>query len=127
MFSKGVAMDYRPHSIRCNVVCPGTIAASMYYDALSGDPARRSEQVELEERLAPLGRFGTPAEVAKLWAFSYLMRGRSSPGRRLWSTAAPQPRCFAYPRNETPGYWPAGRSDRARGSMKLSALDCFAW
>jgi NAD(P)-dependent dehydrogenase (short-subunit alcohol dehydrogenase family) len=103
MFSKGVAMDYGPRGIRCNVVCPGTIATSMYYAGLSDDPARRSQQVELEERLAPLGRVGTPAEVAKAVGFLLSDAGSFITGATLVVDGGATTRCFAYPRNETPG------------------------
>ena len=103
MFSKGVAMDYGPQGIRCNVVCPGTIATSMYYDGLSDDPERRSEQIALEERLAPLGRVGTPAEVAKAVTFLLSNAGSFITGATLVVDGGATTRCFAYPTKETAG------------------------
>ncbi len=66
--TRGVAMDGAPHGIRCNAVCPGTIDTPMYerYLAAQQDP-------EAEHRrtlgMYPLGRLGTPGDVAGLVAF----------------------------------------------------------
>lgn len=56
-----VAMDYAPQKIRCNSICPGLVETPMAASLLN-DPQR------LKEVMAsyPLGRPGTPEEVARL-------------------------------------------------------------
>lgn len=103
MFSKGVAMDYGPRGIRCNAVCPGTIATSMYFDGLSEDPERRARQVGLEEQLAPLGRVGTPEEVARAVAFLLSDAASFITGVALVVDGGAMTRCFAYPAEDGPG------------------------
>lgn len=46
---------YSPHNIRVNCVCPGLIATPMTKDLPPDDPALS---------VAPMGRMGTPREVA---------------------------------------------------------------
>lgn len=58
MFSKGVAVDYGPQGIRCNVILPGTIGV----EAQSPDYVQR-------QALVPVGRDGTPEEIAGVVSF----------------------------------------------------------
>ncbi|KAL2109753.1 hypothetical protein VUR80DRAFT_2048 [Thermomyces stellatus] len=53
--TKSDAIDYSPHNIRVNCVCPGLIATPMTKDLPPDDPALS---------VAPMGRMGTPREVA---------------------------------------------------------------
>ena len=62
MFSKALAQELGPSGIRVNCVSPGCIDTEMNA-GYSAD-----ERKELEEK-TPLGRFGTPEEVAKAVAF----------------------------------------------------------
>jgi NAD(P)-dependent dehydrogenase (short-subunit alcohol dehydrogenase family) len=67
--TRSIAVDYVEAGIRCNCVCPATVD-SPWVDrllALADDPVQ--ERAALEAR-QPLGRLGTPEEVAK--AFLYL-------------------------------------------------------
>lgn len=70
--TKSVAADYLSFGIRCNSVCPGTVDS----------PSLRERVKELTEELGsedealhffldrqPLGRFGTPEEIAGLCAY----------------------------------------------------------
>ncbi len=63
--SKAVAMDFIGHKIRCNAICPGTIASPSLEGRIAAqggtDEARRAFVAR-----QPLGRFGTPEEIAAL-------------------------------------------------------------
>jgi L-rhamnose 1-dehydrogenase len=61
---QAAAVVLGPHGIRCNSVMPGAIATDLNRDAWS-DPEKRAG---LEKRV-PLGRWGTPEDVAKVVAF----------------------------------------------------------
>jgi 3-oxoacyl-[acyl-carrier protein] reductase len=60
--SRSVARELAPRGVTCNVVTPGPIATAML-DAL---PEARVEELA---RTVPLGRLGTPEEVAAVVAF----------------------------------------------------------
>jgi meso-butanediol dehydrogenase/(S,S)-butanediol dehydrogenase/diacetyl reductase len=62
--TRSIAADYGAFGIRCNCVCPGTIATDMTANVL-GDPLRSSAALST----VPAGRPGTPAEVASAIAF----------------------------------------------------------
>jgi NAD(P)-dependent dehydrogenase (short-subunit alcohol dehydrogenase family) len=57
--TKTLAVDWAPHGIRVNAVAPGLIATDLS-SALDRDPARRAAFLAR----IPLGRFGTPRDVA---------------------------------------------------------------
>ena len=56
-----LAIDYAKHGIRCNAVSPGLVETPMAADLLN-DPQRKAQVLTTY----PLGRPGTPEEVAKL-------------------------------------------------------------
>ena len=63
--SRSVALDYARYNIRCNAVCPGIVFTPPY------EKMRRSRP-ELIQRMSssvPLGRFGTPDEIANVVLF----------------------------------------------------------
>ena len=63
-FSKSIALEYGPHGIRSNAICPGIIETNMTA------AIRRDNQ--LEKNLLkgyPLGRFGLPEDVANACLF----------------------------------------------------------
>jgi len=68
--TKSVAVDFITQGIRCNAICPGTIATPSLEDRIAaqgvrvvgGSEAARRGFVERQ----PLGRLGTPEEVAAL-------------------------------------------------------------
>jgi NAD(P)-dependent dehydrogenase (short-subunit alcohol dehydrogenase family) len=65
--TRSIAIDYAP-KIRCVAVCPGTIDTPMLQDAikLSPDPDQvMQECIDMH----PVGRIGTPKEVADLILF----------------------------------------------------------
>ena len=59
-----VAMDYAQQKIRCNSVCPGLVDTPMA-SGLINDPEALAQIMTAY----PLGRYGTPEEVAKLILF----------------------------------------------------------
>jgi NAD(P)-dependent dehydrogenase (short-subunit alcohol dehydrogenase family) len=65
--TKAAALETARNGIRVNVVCPAVIETPMG-DRLWGDPGVRKFAVGLH----PLGRFGTPEEIAEgvLWMCS---------------------------------------------------------
>ncbi len=63
-FGRGLAVRYAPDRIRCNVVCPGALAAPPDVEEI--------DNVARERRLVgqiPLGRLGAFAEIAPMIAF----------------------------------------------------------
>ena len=71
IFSKATAVQYAGENIRCNSVHPGPIDTPMLR-ASRADEASRQEQVAL----IPLGRIGTPEEIA--YGVLYLASDESS-------------------------------------------------
>lgn len=64
MLTRTMAIELGPHGIRVNALCPGKIATRLQTDAEDAEYTARFER----ERI-PLGRSGTPAEVAAAYAF----------------------------------------------------------
>ena len=64
MLTRTMAIELGPHGIRVNALCPGKIATRLQADAEGAEYTARFER----ERI-PLGRSGTPAEVAAAYAF----------------------------------------------------------
>jgi NAD(P)-dependent dehydrogenase (short-subunit alcohol dehydrogenase family) len=67
--TRAIAVDYGPHGIRANAVALGSITTPRYEALLQrvGDDDARRVQSQMR-RLHPLGRVGTPAEVASVIA-----------------------------------------------------------
>lgn len=61
--TKGLAREFAPHGIRINAVSPGTIDTD--YHAQFSTPAA----LEATAKATPMGRIGTPAEVADVVVF----------------------------------------------------------
>jgi NAD(P)-dependent dehydrogenase (short-subunit alcohol dehydrogenase family) len=61
---RAAALDLAPFGITVNAVCPGFVGTAMLADDLT-EPDRRAEI----ERAAPLGRLGTPEDVAAAVGF----------------------------------------------------------
>jgi 2-keto-3-deoxy-L-fuconate dehydrogenase len=63
--TKAIAIDFITQRIRCNAICPGTIETPSLEDRIAaqgGDAEARRAFVARQ----PLGRFGTPEEIAAL-------------------------------------------------------------
>ncbi|HMM23043.1 MAG TPA: SDR family NAD(P)-dependent oxidoreductase [Selenomonadales bacterium] len=67
-FTKALALELAPYNIRVNCVCPGDVATPMLEQQLAeaGDSRQGMEEMR---NLYPLGRIGTPEEVARVIGF----------------------------------------------------------
>ena len=65
-FMKGIAVEQAKHGVRANCVCPGPIDTSWTHKE-SGPMDRAAEKMVVSA--TPLGRRGTPEEVANVYAF----------------------------------------------------------
>jgi NAD(P)-dependent dehydrogenase (short-subunit alcohol dehydrogenase family) len=65
-FMKGVALEQAPHGVRANCVCPGPIDTAWTRGADSPITAAAQEAIGA---MVPLGRRGTPEEIANVFAF----------------------------------------------------------
>ena len=78
--TKAVAADFIKQGIRCNAVCPGTIESPSLGEritAVSHDSGRSIDQVRQDFVVRqPMGRLGTPEEVA--WLTLFLASDESS-------------------------------------------------
>jgi 2-keto-3-deoxy-L-fuconate dehydrogenase len=68
--TKSVALDFITRGVRCNAICPGTIESPSLRErmhALSASSGQTLQQVEaMFVARQPMGRLGTPEEVAAL-------------------------------------------------------------
>jgi 2-keto-3-deoxy-L-fuconate dehydrogenase len=68
--TKSVATDFIVSGIRCNAICPGTVATPSLEDRIAAQGAQMVGGPEASRRAfverQPLGRLGTPEEVAAL-------------------------------------------------------------
>jgi NAD(P)-dependent dehydrogenase (short-subunit alcohol dehydrogenase family) len=65
-----VACDYVRDGIRCNCLSPGRVHTPFVDDVLARNyPGREAEMFERLSRTQPIGRMGTPEEIAKLAVF----------------------------------------------------------
>lgn len=77
-----IAAEYATKAIRCNAILPGVIATEMNQQLL--DAASDPEHLERSWRaLTPIGRFGTPDDVAELALFLCEDRGSFMTGSAL--------------------------------------------
>lgn len=65
-FMKGVAVEQAQHGVRANCVCPGPIDTAWTHKE-TGPMDAKMEQMMIQA--TPLGRRGTPEEVANVYAF----------------------------------------------------------
>lgn len=71
--TKAIAEEFGPHGIRCNAVCPGSVATQMRdiaMELLMESEDMRKEDAEAEENaLIALGRAAEPSEIATAVAY----------------------------------------------------------
>jgi NAD(P)-dependent dehydrogenase (short-subunit alcohol dehydrogenase family) len=71
--TKSLAIDYAPHNVRVNCICPGTIDTPMIapsierFHKMSGMPIE--DIYELLRKAQPIQRLGTPEEIGKAVMF----------------------------------------------------------
>jgi 2-keto-3-deoxy-L-fuconate dehydrogenase len=67
MMTRSVAQDYIKDGIRCNCVCPARVHTGLVDAYLAKNyPGREAEMLEKLSQAQPMGRMGTPAEIAHL-------------------------------------------------------------
>jgi NAD(P)-dependent dehydrogenase (short-subunit alcohol dehydrogenase family) len=66
--TRNMALDYGPHGIRANVVCPGFIRTRLVQDSIDRNPDPVAAEAAMVHAVA-LGRIAEPDEVATVIAF----------------------------------------------------------
>jgi NAD(P)-dependent dehydrogenase (short-subunit alcohol dehydrogenase family) len=66
--TRSLALDEGRHGIRVNAICPGFIATHLVTEWLEAQPDPEVAERRLLE-VHPLGRIGTPADIAAFIAF----------------------------------------------------------
>lgn len=71
--TKSTAIDYAPHGIRVNCICPGTIDTPLLHKAVKRystlNAANEADVLRSLNSIQPLGRIGRPEEIAAVVAF----------------------------------------------------------
>ena len=65
-FMKGVALEQAPNGVRANCICPGPIDTAWTRGSDSPIPLAAQAMIDA---MVPLGRRGTPEEMANIFAF----------------------------------------------------------
>ena len=68
MFTRGIALDYAKQGIRCNAICPGWVDTPINY-AHAKMLGGLDHVYETIDSFQPIGRPGTPREIANLVLF----------------------------------------------------------
>jgi NAD(P)-dependent dehydrogenase (short-subunit alcohol dehydrogenase family) len=68
-FARTWAVEFKGRNIRVNVVSPGTVVTPAYKNELGMTDEQITEFVERAASTTPLGRAGTPDEIAKAVVF----------------------------------------------------------
>ncbi len=63
--TKAAALEYATQHIRVNAICPGAVVTDMIHRITNNDPAVESSYAKLQ----PIGRMGTPDEIAEVALF----------------------------------------------------------
>jgi NAD(P)-dependent dehydrogenase (short-subunit alcohol dehydrogenase family) len=65
--TRSIAIDYMKRGIRCNCICPARIHTPFVDGYLAANyPGREQEMLRTLSEYQPIGRMGTPEEVAHL-------------------------------------------------------------
>ena len=85
-FTKMVALEFAPHKVRCNVICPGAIETNIDQSTEQRDLEQVRFETEIEDEGMPLtgGKPGTAEEVADLVLFLASDASRHITGTELW-------------------------------------------
>ncbi|MFM8356629.1 MAG: SDR family oxidoreductase, partial [Gammaproteobacteria bacterium] len=63
--TRSIAADFVAHGIRCNAICPGTVASPSLEQRIAAQPDPTAARAAFIAR-QPMGRLGTPEEIAAL-------------------------------------------------------------
>jgi 2-keto-3-deoxy-L-fuconate dehydrogenase len=63
--TKSVAIDFIRQGIRCNAICPGTVASPSLEERIAAQGGSEAARRAFVDR-QPMGRLGTPEEIAAL-------------------------------------------------------------
>jgi 2-keto-3-deoxy-L-fuconate dehydrogenase len=63
--TKSIAIDFIRQGIRCNAICPGTVASPSLEDRIAAQGGTEAARRAFVDR-QPMGRLGTPEEIAAL-------------------------------------------------------------
>lgn len=66
--TRSLALDYGPHNIRVNAICPGWVLSDAIDNWLNTQPDRQATEAHIIS-LQPVRRIGQPSEIANLVAF----------------------------------------------------------
>jgi NAD(P)-dependent dehydrogenase (short-subunit alcohol dehydrogenase family) len=66
--TRSLALDYAAHAIRVNAICPGWIRSHLVEEWLARQPDPAAAEASVLS-VHPLGRIGTPADIANLACF----------------------------------------------------------
>jgi meso-butanediol dehydrogenase/(S,S)-butanediol dehydrogenase/diacetyl reductase len=73
MLTQQAALDYGPHKVRCNVVCPGATRTEMLEEALGNLKAKLDKDLEgvlsLIMSMVPLRRMAAPREITGICSY----------------------------------------------------------
>ncbi len=64
--TKSVAMDFIKQGIRCNAICPGTVESPSLKERIKAQGGNYEDLLEAFVARQPIGRIGTPEEIAAL-------------------------------------------------------------
>jgi len=94
MLTRALALELAPAGIRVNAVAPGYIRTPMLEDVVGmGDPSEVPAALEAWARRVPMGRVGTPEEVAKTVVFLSGDESSYSTGGVLYTDGGYATRC----------------------------------
>jgi NAD(P)-dependent dehydrogenase (short-subunit alcohol dehydrogenase family) len=67
--ARSAAAELARHRIRVNAIAPGSIPTAMTAHVMSGDPEALTKTAERIAAVSPLGRTGTPVDIAETALF----------------------------------------------------------
>ena len=81
--TRNMALDYAPEGIRVNAICPGTIDSEMVRKAARAEGGDIDENLRRYGAHHPLGRIGTPEDIAQAALFLAGERGGFITGEHI--------------------------------------------